>query len=34
MKRLIALFAALTLALPAWAQIPVPKELQGKPSRS
>jgi tripartite-type tricarboxylate transporter receptor subunit TctC len=30
MKRLIALIAALTLALPAWAQIPVPKELQGK----
>lgn len=30
MKRLIAFFAALTLALPAWAQIPVPKELQGK----
>jgi tripartite-type tricarboxylate transporter receptor subunit TctC len=30
MKRLIALFTALTLALPAWAQIAVPKELQGK----
>lgn len=30
MKHLIAFFAAVTLALPVWAQIPVPKELQGK----
>jgi tripartite-type tricarboxylate transporter receptor subunit TctC len=30
MKRLIAFFAAVTMALPAWAQIAVPKELQGK----
>lgn len=30
MKHLIALIAAITMALPVWAQIAVPKELQGK----